>query len=142
MATWLLGSTPLDDLPFDDAGRRANTAVDRGFDAVKRRQTGQVALDQRLHGLHVEAPDEHEREVAGVGESVLVERHRSVEIHLIDRCGRQRTRPRMVLRQRGDERVAKRRFRPRLLVGEHRSQTRLQRLELRPDRRRGAVNVR
>src|SRR5713101_523784 len=75
------GVHALDDLPFNDARRRANTAVHRGFDTMDRRQTGQVTLDERLYRLHVKASDEHKREIAGVGEPALVEGHRSVEIH-------------------------------------------------------------
>ena len=84
---------PLLDRLLDDAGRRSHADVLPRLLPADRRQGAEIALDQRLHRRQVEAADEDEREVAGVGEPVLVERQRLVEVPLVDAagvCGRRR----------------------------------------------------
>ena len=79
-------------LLLDDARWRTHADVLRDFVPVERRKARQVALDQRLHGREIEAPHEDEGEVARIGEAVLVEGERLVEVHLRDARRRQRLR--------------------------------------------------
>src|SRR5690242_5602040 len=65
--------------------------------AMCRREAAEVARDQRLELLRREVPDEHEGEVARVGEAVAVERKRFVEAHLVEQLARQRARAEVVL---------------------------------------------
>ena len=74
-------------------------------------QRAEIPLDERLHRRQIEAADEDEREVARIGEAILVERERLVEIHLIDHLRRHHARARVVLGQRRLQRLAEREFR-------------------------------
>ena len=86
MLTSLFGSTPLRTSRLTTmAGGRMPTSLAASF-RFSDGKRGEIALDQRPHRGKVEAADEHEGEVAGVGEAVLVEGQRLVEAHLIDRA--------------------------------------------------------
>src|SRR5262245_1518934 len=67
-----------DDLFLDDAWRRANAAIDHFLRTMEGWETREVALDEGLHGGHVEAAHEDEGKVARVGKAALVEGHRPV----------------------------------------------------------------
>src|SRR5688572_24909095 len=84
-------------LPFDDAAGRADADVPDGFWTLQRRKTSEIALHQRLDCLEVDRPDEHEREVARVGEPLLVKRQGAIQAHLWQQRRRQRPRPQMPL---------------------------------------------
>ncbi len=105
---------------FDDARRRRDAEVPPGFVRVRRRQAGDVGLDERLDRLEREAADEDEREVARVGEPRLVERQRLLEVPLVDRRRRFGLAPRVVLAERGVDRLVEDDLRARRLVREQR----------------------
>ena len=113
----------------DDARGRPDADVAPRFLALECGQAAEVALDERLDRRQIEAADEDEREVAGVGEAVLVERHRFLEAHLRDGVRGQRPRAQVILADRGGEGVLERRFGQRLPVGQRRGQLRGRRAE-------------
>ncbi len=88
---------PLLDELLDDAARRPDAGVFPALLPSGGRQRGEVAGDEGPDGGGIEAAREHEHEVAGVGEPVLVERVRLLEVHLRDDLGRQRPLPEVVL---------------------------------------------
>ena len=81
MLTWLRGAMPLFTCLWTTPAGKAHADVLRGLDPAEGRKARQVALHERLHGCEIEAPHEDEGEVAGIGEAVLVERERLVEVH-------------------------------------------------------------
>ena len=95
--------------------------------AARRRQAGDVGLDERLDHVRREAADEDEREVARVGEARLVERHRLREVPLIDGRRRLRLTPPMIAAERGRQRPTEHDIRAGHLIRE-------QPLSLRDDR--------
>ena len=74
---------------LDDPLRWPNADVLRAFLSIERRQAAEISLDEWLQSRHIEAADEHEREVARVREAVLVERQRLFDINLADHLGRE-----------------------------------------------------
>ena len=135
MLTWLLGSIPFD-LLLDDSAPAAGSDVLPDFLSVDRRQAAQIPLDERLHRRQIEAADKNEREVAGVGKAVLVERHRLVEVHRS--TGREsRLRADVALSQRRLQRLLEHRVGLRLSVGQT-SSAALSAPRRRPDRRAAA----
>ena len=93
-----------------------NPDVLRRFVPMKSRKAGQVALHERFHRRQIEAADEHEGEVARIGKALLVERERSVEVHLVHVGGLHWPRSKMILRQRRAERIFECRVGQRVLV--------------------------
>ena len=79
----LLVVTVFSTIPF---GGRMPTSF-RAFLSLERRQAAEISLDEWLHSRHIEAADKHEREVARVRETVLVERQRLFDINLADHLG-------------------------------------------------------
>src|SRR5690606_23586569 len=75
----------------------AHAVVARTLTATVRRQRAEITLDERPHRIELEAADEQKRKVPGVGEAVLVDLERSVEIGLEQPLGRQRAPSRMIL---------------------------------------------
>jgi hypothetical protein len=66
--------------------------------AVLGGQAGQIRLDERLELVLVDVAHEDEGEVAGVGEALLVDGERLVEVDLVDELGRHRLAAQVVLR--------------------------------------------
>ena len=94
IAAWLFGSMPFSTcFSTTPVGGRTPTSF---HVSLRRsgRQAAEIPLDQRLHRRQIEAADEDEREVARVGEAVLVERQRLVEVPLVDRRRRRHAPPR------------------------------------------------
>ena len=96
---------------------------------ARRRQAGDVGLDQRLEGLRREAADEDEGEVAGVREARLVEGECSREIPLVHGRDGFGLPPRAVLADRRFDRLVEDGIRARQAVGQQRLGSRRHRRE-------------
>src|SRR2546430_17543623 len=74
---------------------------------MKRRQRPKIFFEEWLNSGQLETADEKEGEIAGVGETILIESHRLFEVPFIDRFRRIETAPQMVLISGRQQRIRK-----------------------------------
>jgi hypothetical protein len=79
-----LGSEPSFPGSLDHAGRAPDAEILLLLLAAVGGQAREVGLDQRAQAIKIDHADDHEQEVAGIAEPVLVERERLVGVDLGD----------------------------------------------------------